>query len=178
MELLKKLFFSETLRRWHFEELVRESGFSRERVNCFLNVLSKNKFILRVKPRGKMPFYVANRESAKFRAEKKLYGLQMLEKAGLLEHINALEKVKTAIIFGSFARGDWNKSSDVDIFIFGEVDDFKKGIFETKLKREIQLFNFEKAENVKKELDEKLLVNIVTGFNIKESLEPFEVVIN
>ena len=31
---------------------------------------------------------------------------------------------------------------------------------------------------IKKELDPKLLSNIAKGFNIKESLEPFEVMIN
>lgn len=178
MEALKKLFFSETLKRWHFEEIVKSSGLSRERVNYFIKLLVRTKFILRVKPRNKMPFYIANREYARFREEKRLYGLEILKETGLLEHVNSLPRIKTVIIFGSFARGDWNKSSDVDIFMFGNADDFNKGLFESKLKREIQLFNFEKAKNVKKELDEKLVANIVKGFNIKQNLEPFEVRIN
>lgn len=178
MEALKKLFFSETLKRWHFEELLKASGLSRERVNHFLKILLRQRFILRVKPRGRMPFYVANKESFKFREEKRLCGLEMLEKIGLLQHINSLQKIKTAIIFGSFARGDWNKSSDIDIFMFGNTDDFKKGLFESKLKREIQLFNFKESKDAKKELDEKLVGNIVKGFNIKQNLEPFEVRIN
>lgn len=172
---MKELFFRESLRRWHFEDLLRESGLSRERVSHFLKIFVKERFIKRIKPRGKMPFYIANRESAHFRAEKKLFGFKLLESSGLIEHLNSLEGVKTAIVFGSFARGDWNKSSDVDLFTFGNVTEFDKGLFERKLKREIQLFSFEHAADVKKELDSKLVPNIVSGINIKESLEPFEV---
>ncbi len=175
MIVLKELFFKESLRHWHFEELVRQSKLSRERVNVFLKALMKKGVILRIKPVRKMPFYVANRENAHFRAEKKLYGLKLLENSGLIEHLSSLEGVKTAIIFGSFARGDWNKSSDVDIFLFGNGNEFEKGMFEKKLQREIQLFSFDDAENMKRELDQKLFSNIVKGFNIKESLEPFEV---
>ncbi len=175
---MKELFFKESLRRWHFENLRSESGLSRERVAHFLKILVKEGFITRIKLRGKMPFYVANRDNPKFRVEKKLYGLNMLEDAGLLDHLSSLKGIRTAIIFGSFARGDWNKSSDIDIFMFGNTEGFEKGLFEHKLKREIQLFSFERAEEVKKELDPKLLPNIVKGIYVKESLEPFEVVIN
>lgn len=172
---MKELFFRESLRQWHFEDLKRESGLSRERIAHFLKVFVKERVIKRTKPRGKMPFYISNRENAHFRAEKKLFGLQMLENSGLIEHLSNLKCVKTAIIFGSFARGDWNKSSDVDLFVFGDSDAFEKGVFEQKLQREIQLFSFDNVTDMKHELDPNLLSNIVKGFNVKESLEPFEV---
>ena len=175
MEKLKQLFFNESLRHWHFEDLVQESGLSRERVNCFLKTLLKEKLISRVKPRGKMPYSVANREFPRFREQKRLCGLQKLVEAGLFEYISSLPEVKTAIIFGSFSRGDWNKSSDVDIFIYGNSKNFAKKTFENKLKREIQLFSFEDPHEIQKELDPALIPNIIKGFNVKGSLEPFEV---
>jgi len=177
-EIIKAIFFNDTLKRWHFEDIVKETKMSRERANYFSKQLIKEGFIKRIKPRGKMPYYLANRESPKFRTEKRLFGLNLIEKSGLFEHLNSLKNIKTAILFGSFARGDWSKSSDIDIFLYGDDQDFAKGEFESKIKREIQLFSYKDPVIIKKRLDPKLLPNIVKGFNIKESLEPFEVMIN
>ena len=178
MEKIKELFFEETLRHWHFEEVVKAAGMSRERVNFYLKQLLKQYFIIKVKPRAKMPYYIANREYARFRTEKRFSGLNLLEKAGLFEHINTIKEIKTAILFGSFARGDWNKSSDIDLFLYGDDAEFSKVRFEKILKREIQVFSFNDAKEIKKELDPKLLPNIAKGFNIKSNLEPFEVILN
>lgn len=175
-DMIKALFFNESLRRWHFEDIVRETSISRERVNFFLKKLVREKFVFRIKPKGKMPYYTANRESEHFRAEKRIYGLKMLEE--MFEHINMLKGVESAILFGSFARGDWSKSSDVDLFVYGDVKEFEKGKIESKINREIQLFSYKKAEKIKEELDPKLIPNIIKGFNIKGSLKPFEVSVN
>ena len=134
MKDIKELFFNEALKRWHFEDIVRTSKISRERVNHFLKRLLKDGYIKRIKPKGSMPFYIANKESIKFQSEKRLYGLVLLEKTGLFKCINSIKGIKTAILFGSFARGDWSKSSDIDIFIYGNDKEFNKGEFEIKTK--------------------------------------------
>lgn len=125
-----------------------------------------------------MPHYIANRDSHKFRFEKKIFGLNLIEESGLLDHLNIIEGVKTAIIFGSFSRGDWNNSSDVDIFIYGKPEGFEKGKYEIKLKREIQLFVYDTPKKIKKYLDPKLIPNIAQGFYVKGNLAPFRVEIN
>ncbi|MDP3639943.1 MAG: nucleotidyltransferase domain-containing protein [Nanoarchaeota archaeon] len=178
MEKLKSLFFTETLRQWHFEALVQESGMSRERVASALKMLLKEKYIRRVKPRGQMPYYLAQRDEPRFREEKRLYGLHVLTKSGLFSHLSTCPKIKTAILFGSFARGDWSKSSDVDLFLYGDAREFDKESFEKKLGRTIQLFSYNDARTVKKELDPVLLPNILKGFALTESLEPFTVSIH
>jgi predicted nucleotidyltransferase len=178
MEKIKTLFFEDTLKRWHFEGIVKASGMSRERVNHYLKKLLKEGFITRIKPKGKMPYYAANRESEKFRSEKRFYGLDMLQESGLFEHINSIKGVKTAILFGSFSRGDFSKSSDIDLFIYGDSSQFDKAKFELKTKREVQLFDYDSITDIKRELDPKLIPNILKGFNIKGNLEPFRVELN
>ncbi|MEK6809175.1 MAG: nucleotidyltransferase domain-containing protein [Nanoarchaeota archaeon] len=178
MKKIKEFFFNETLRRWHFEALLQESGLSRERVNHFLKELLKEKLIMRVKKKGKMPYYLANRDLAKFRSEKRLYGLTMLEQSGLFEKLNSCKGIKTAILFGSFARGDWSKSSDIDLFIYGDDTEFEKGLYEQKLHRDIQIFAYQTTAVLKKELDQTVIPNIAKGFFITESAEPFEVKIH
>jgi len=178
MERLKAVFYNESLRRWHFEALLKELGISRERLNYFLKKMIKNNLIKRIKPKGKMPYYIANRESTRFRLEKRLFGIKSLTNSGLLEHISSIDDIKTAIIFGSFARGDWSKSSDIDLFLYGDMQYFEKGKFESILKRDIQLFGYDRDNKLREELDPKLIPNIIKGFNIKGSLEPFEVIVD
>ena len=125
-----------------------------------------------------MPYYVANKQNEDFNQEKRLFGIELLRKNGLYREINSIKEIKSAILFGSFSRGDWNKESDVDLFIFGDATKFDKGKIEHKLRREIQLFNYKDIKILKKELDQKVITNIVKGFNIKGELEPFKVEIN
>ncbi len=178
MNPLKQFFFEQTLRHWHFEDIRKASELSRERVHFYLKELLREGFVQKIKPRRKMPFYLARYEDEAFRMQKRLYGLFMLERSGLFVHLLSLKNITTAFLFGSFARGDWNPSSDVDLFLYGDDSHFEKGLFETKLKRELQVFSFTKAKEVKKSLEPALLKNIAKGFNIKGSLEPFEVSIH
>lgn len=177
-EKIKALFFANSLRRWHFEAILAESKMSRERVGHFLKKLLQEKCILRVKKKGKMPYYIANKDAAKFRSEKRLYGLKLLEASGLFESLSSCKGIKTAILFGSFARGDWGKSSDIDIFIYGDDAEFQKEFYEKRLHREIQVFAYHNKIEMKKDLDPAVIPNIVKGFLITESLEPFEVSIH
>ncbi len=177
-ERIREIFFKDTLRRWHFTKIMQETKMSRERTNHFLKELLKEGTIIRIKPKGKMPYYIAKRQTQKFRGEKQLYGLKMLQESGLFEHIRNCKNIQTAIIFGSFAKGNWNNSSDIDLFIFGDDSEFEKGKFEKKLKREIQICSYKNKAKLKKELDQNLIPNIIKGFHIKTSNEPFEVKIN
>ncbi len=175
---IKALFFNNALRRWHFESILTESGISRERVNYVLKELLKDKLIIRVKNKGKMPYYVADRDLAKFRSEKRLYGLKILEQSGLFQDLNSCKNIKTAILFGSFARGDWSKSSDIDLFIYGDDKEFNKGLYETRLHRDLHVFAYKNKKILKEKLDRTVIPNIAKGFFITDTIEPFEVSIH
>ena len=70
------------------------------------------------------------------------------------------------IIFGSFSRSDWYTQSDIDLFIYGNADDFELGKYQLKLHNEIQLFHVENEEDLKK-MGGGLLRSILTGIFIK-----------
>jgi len=174
MKELKSLFYLESLRRWHFKDLIEESGLSRERVDYYLKQLKNEQFIQRIKPKAKMPYYSANLSSPSFRTGKRLYGLCILAESGLLAHLASCKGIKTAILFGSFARGDWNKSSDIDLFVYGDDKEFNQGFFEKKLCREIQILSYNNLSKIK-ELDPSLIPNILKGISLTDSLEPFKI---
>lgn len=172
-----ELFFEQPSKQWHFEEILRSAKISRPQALNWLKIFIDEHIIKRIKPRGKMPHYIANFEHPAYDNKKRIYALDILYKAGLLNHLQSLPHAKTAIIFGSFARSDWHAGSDIDIFIYGSDEEFDKGKFESILKREIQIFT---ADN-KKELNHlgtDLLHNIINGHIVKGNLDFIEVRIN
>ena len=71
----------------------------------------------------------------------------------IIDILNKKFDCEAIVIFGSFARGTWNKESDVDIAIKTNRNVSKKEIFNTsneiedKLNREIDLVNLDTIEN-------------------------------
>ena len=172
---IKYLFFNYPTKHWHFAELVTESKLSRSRTNAWLKKLVKEQLIQRFKPKSKMPYYIAT-QSPKFKAEKKLFAMNQFVKTGFLEHLASLHAT-TIIIFGSFSRWDWSNESDIDVFIYGNADNFEKGHFEKILHREIQVFHYSNIKSLKR-LDSNVIPNIMAGIHIKGTIEPFMVSIN
>jgi len=105
-------------------------------------------------------FFNANRENLLFIKLQQAY-YQVFFK----EMITYIEKETinpTIILFGSFAKAEMSKNSDIDLAIFTITKkklDFKK--FEDKFGREIQCFMFKDRDSLKK--NEELLNNILNG---------------
>lgn len=174
-EHVLELFFSSS-KRWHFEELMEKLRISRAQLAQWLKKFEKDEIILRVKEKGKMPYYVQNFESPSFQNRKKMYALKQFYESGFLNHLASLAKTRVVILFGSFSRADWQKDSDIDIFIYGEDDEFEQGKFESKLKREIQVHNARNRKDLKRM--DKLLPYIISGDFIKGSIEDLKVKID
>lgn len=172
-----KLFFNSPTKEWHFEEILKQANITRSKGAGWLKVFLRQGLVKKVKEKGKMPHYIGNYESPAFKAQKKVYALQQLEKSGFLAHLISLEKAKTVIIFGSMARSDWYDASDIDIFIYGDDAELEMGKYELKLNREIQLFTAKNKKALNK-LGPGLLKNIAAGYFVKGSLDFLEVKIN
>ena len=97
-----------------------------------------------------------------------------LSASGLLNHLDALQKAQTVILFGSFSRSDWYKKSDIDIFIYGDPEGLKIAPYELRLHRDLQLFICQSKEELKK-LGKGLIKNIIRGNIIKGNLDFIEV---
>lgn len=96
----------------------------------------------------------------------------MLIKTVPISHLSSLKDAKTVIIFGSAARGDWYKDSDIDIFIFGSKDGFEKHKYEMRLKRDIELHVFRSKYELGK-VKSGLIGNVVNGYLVKGSIQDF-----
>ena len=176
-ENMLELFFEEPTREWHFEEIARDAKIARSKADRWLKRLIQEKLVRRIKERGKMPYYTGNYESPPYKNRKRLFALAKLYESVLLNHLLSLEKASTIIIFGSFARADWYKNSDIDVFIYGNPEGLKIAEYELKLHRDIQLFICHNHEELHK-FGVGLIRNIIKGSLIKGDMDFIRVGIN
>ncbi|MBI2136263.1 nucleotidyltransferase domain-containing protein [Candidatus Woesearchaeota archaeon] len=165
-----ELFFNESSKHWHFEEIVKKSRLSRDKVNKWLKKFMDEGIIMKVEETGKLPYYISNFSQPSYKNRKKLYALNLFYRKGLLNHLTALDKAQTVILFGSFSRADWNTESDIDIFIYGKDDEFEQGKYQKLLKREIQTFTCKDKKELSK-FREGVLKNILNGYIVKGNLD-------
>ncbi|VVB81220.1 Nucleotidyltransferase domain protein [uncultured archaeon] len=169
-DVLLKVIFNEPSRHWHFEELLKAAKISRPQAAQWLKKFVAEGLVKRVKPEGKMPYYLGDHEDPRYQARKRLFALETLEKQGFLSHLAGLPKARAVILFGSMARWDWYKNSDIDVFIYGDPEGFKRDEFWAKLGREIETFICKDAQDLKR-FPKGLLRNILEGYLVKGTLD-------
>lgn len=171
-QVLNMILENSPLKHWHFEEIVKNTDMSRAAVNKWLKKYQKEGLISRIREKGKFPYFTCGTDNPIYKSKKKLFILNQIYHSGLISHILSLKKIKTAIIFGSTAKGDWYKDSDIDIFIYGEVKGFNKHKYEIKLRRDIEAHIFRSKREIKK-VKTGLIKNVVNGHLIKGSIQDF-----
>ncbi len=175
-ESVLELFFDNPTREWHFEEVLREAKIARSKAGGWLRKFTGEGLVKRVKQKGSMPYYIANYESNTYRNRKRLFAMSKMYNSRFLDHLSGL-KAKTVIIFGSMARSDWYKNSDIDVFIYGDAEGLELAKFESRLHRDIQLFVCKNKGDLSR-LGEGLIKNIITGSLVKGDLDFLKVNVN
>lgn len=175
-EQVLKLFFEEPTREWHFEEVLKTARISRSKAVAWLRLFVKEELIIRVKKKNQMPFYLSNHQSPAYRNKKKIYALECFYRSGFLNHLSSL-KAKSVIIFGSFARSDWYKNSDIDLFVYGDPEGLNVAKYELALHHPIEVFACQNKKELAK-MGSALMRNIIKGNLIKGDLDFVKVEIN
>ena len=163
---LLRFFFEEPTRRFHIRELARMSGIAHTSVKNYLQELVIEKLIIKVKS----PLYaafIANEENRMYRLRKQQDMVFQIYSSGLVDFLEDSLQPRCIILFGSVRKGEYNKTSDIDIFIQTQERKIDLSKFEKKLQHSISLF-FE--EDIHK-LSNELFNNIVNGFKISGYLK-------
>ncbi|MBS3142541.1 nucleotidyltransferase domain-containing protein [Candidatus Woesearchaeota archaeon] len=173
-ERVLELFLNEPAKQWHFSRIAKTAKVSEPSANKWLRKLLEEKIIQRVKPKGKMPYFIGNFRHDNYRSKKKIYALQKLYESGLLAKLQALKNAKTIVIFGSFSRSDWNGQSDIDIFVLGDSEDLKFGMIWSGLGyqgkgRELQVHSYNAVKDVRS-IHSGLMKNVIKGYFVKGSI--------
>jgi predicted nucleotidyltransferase len=157
-------FFEDCYRRINVREYAKIIGISPPTASKLLKQYTKETLLQEEKERNYL-FYHANMESKVFIDLSRVYWQYILE-----EFITYLEKEltnPTIILFGSLAKAEVTKNSDIDIALFAHKKDINIKQFEKKLGRNIQIFWFPSFEAVK---PQELRANIVNGYVLKGRL--------
>lgn len=155
------LFFEEPNRLFQIREIARLTKIPKSTVARILKKLLEEKLI--IKKKENIIGYMANESNANFRLKKKITFLEKIYKSGLITYFEEQFYPKCIILFGSFSKGEYNKKSDIDIFIQAKEKNYNIEKFEIKLKHAINLIFDEKLSN----LSNELFNNIINGIKLE-----------
>ncbi len=127
-----EFFFKNPTGKFHLRGISRLLKMSMPAVISATDLLAKKNCIIKAK-KGFITEVQANRESAYFIRQKRVYNLESVYNSGIADYLlKAYSYPKAIMLFGSFSRADDTEKSDVDIAVI------------TKKKANLNLQEYEK----------------------------------
>ena len=137
LKILKVLniFIENPYEKFYLREIAKQIKISPNTANRFLNKLLKENLITE-KRQANLRYFRANLNSKTFKQIKITFSINNIEKSNLLKYLQE-KNFDSVILFGSIAKGEDDKLSDIDLLIIGNT---KTNLFqfEKKLNKEIQ----------------------------------------
>lgn len=167
LEIINSLkpFFEDNYKRIHVREYARLQKISPPTASKTLSALEK-KGLLKKETDKQYINYLANKESDIFIDLSRIHWKTKLKQSGLISHIKDEMLNPIIILFGSLAKAEAKKDSDIDLAIFTITKkELKTQEYERKLKRNLQILTFNNLESAGKELRN----NILNGYKIEGS---------
>ena len=132
----------------------------------------KNEGIFLVETEGKNLYFKLNKKFPLLNEYKNIYEAKFGVIESIKKALGAVNKIKEAYIFGSYAKGNFEADSDIDLLIIGdnEHSDLFKAIsgLEKIWHREISIIDFSQEEfALKLKNKDPFLQNIFSGKTIK-----------
>ncbi len=166
MGQILNLFFEYPTKDFHIRGIAKQIKIPKTTVSYRINKLLKEKIIIKEK-KEVFPSFRANETSEIYRFYKRQEFLEKLIKIKLTDYLEQELHPKCIILFGSFAKAEYDKKSDIDIFVQAREREIDLMKYEKKLKHKINLF-FE--PNIMR-LSSELFNNIVNGIKLRGFLK-------
>ncbi len=136
-----ELFFKNPNTKFHLREISRRTKLSVAGVSKILGNLVKSNFLLLHKGNVTND-YLANVDNIKFKNLKICYNLYNIKISGIIEDIVKACAPECIVLFGSFARGEDNENSDIDIgVVSNHRPEFELSKYSSRFSREINIIN-------------------------------------
>ena len=147
-------------------ELANKIGFSHTAIAKTLDKLSNMKLVLINKTKLQTEISLNQNNKIVF-IEKRLYNIKSIYYSGIVDYLEDIYEIpKSIVLFGSYALGEDNENSDIDIAVETSMKNKKTNFkeYEKKLNRKIELFFID--QNTPNEL----LKSIYNGIVLRGSL--------
>lgn len=163
-----EVFFLNPSKEYYLMDISRTIGLAHTSVKKNLDKLVKQGLItesIEKKGNRKFPLYKANADNKLFKMHKIIYNINSILESNLIEFIEEKLMPKSIVLFGSYARGEDNENSDVDLFVECRKEELNLKNFEKKLNRKIELHFNDKFASYPSELKNNIINGIVlSGF--------------
>lgn len=159
---IESLFWENPEREFHIREIARILKIPKSTASFYVNKLCKSRLVLK-KKQGVFPSFIANSSGEAYRLYKRHSALKAILDSGLLDFLEQELNPKCIVLFGSFAKAEYDLKSDIDIFVQANEKALDLSRLEKQLKHPISLF-FEQDLN---KLSPELLNNIINGIKLR-----------
>ena len=171
-----KEIFEEHPNSLHIRLLARKTGLNQNTIVNITDKLAQEGIITKEKDKETNKVSIkGNTHNQMFLLQRKFYNIKKIYESGLIEHLNDKLHYPTIILFGSYAKAENTKNSDIDIFIICD-EKIKLDLSEyyDKLGAEIQLFIHTKKEfDTLKKTNKELMNNVINGSILSGFVEAF-----
>ncbi|MBU2560726.1 MAG: nucleotidyltransferase domain-containing protein [Nanoarchaeota archaeon] len=175
-EKVMEALFEEPSRKFHIRLLARMTGLNPNTIISITDDLAKEGLLTKQKEKEtNLVTIKANPQDTIFKIRKQAYNIEKIHKSGIIKHLEEQLSYPAIILFGSYAKAENHKSSDIDLFIVTEA---KKepdlAAFERRLGAPIQLFIHNKKELKRLvNTNPELMNNVLNGTVLSGFLEVF-----
>lgn len=159
-----ELFIQEPNKEFSARAIARTKNLSHATVLKHLREIKKIGLIQK-KETTLYPVFKANQQEEKYLFYKKNWLVFKLLETKTIEHIQQTTLPSTIILFGSGAKGTYNKKSDIDLFIQAKETTINLEQYEKKIGYKINLLFEQDINNLSSELKNNILNGtILYGF--------------
>jgi len=163
-----RLYFTNPDKSFYLRELEREFDIPVSMLRKELITLEKEGLFFSSK-KGNLLYYSLNKDYPLYDELKTIVFKTVGVQGALSKALLPLKSIKTAFIYGSYAKNADNAKSDVDLFVIGNPDENKLVEIISKLERELKRdinYSIYTSEDVKKKLKDSFIEEVVQGKKI------------
>ncbi|MFH1053576.1 MAG: nucleotidyltransferase domain-containing protein [Candidatus Woesearchaeota archaeon] len=139
---LTEFFIENPFDEFYLREIAKRLKISPFAVKKYSEFLLKQGFI-NDKRKANLRYFMANNDSLFYKYCKVAYNIREIESSGLIDYLKEnVAGISSIVLFGSLAKGNNNKRSDIDLIVIGKKRDLDIFKFQEKLDAEINLHLF------------------------------------
>lgn len=175
MDKILEIFIKNPEKEYHIREISKNLKISPTTASKYLKNFEKQGLLKSIK-RSNHIYYKSESDNEKFKNIKRSFNLKQIQNSGIIDHLEEkLNYPEVIILFGSFAKGENNRNSDVDLFIVSENKiEVDLTDFEKKIGHKIQLHVYSRKDiEMMKNKNKGLLNNVINGIILYGYIEVF-----